>query len=89
MEFGFYWMNHPFPWPFLPHHVEHADKVKQLECGPMPNVMAAQSNRGGTICWTLLIKSWKSRSGAIWGRKNGTSFSETTKPMYRKPVSSG
>jgi len=31
----------------------------------------------------LLIKSRKSRSGAIWGLKNGTSFLATTRPAYR------
>ena len=28
----------------------------QLECGPMPNMTAAQSNIGGNLCWMLLIK---------------------------------
>jgi len=26
--------------------------VNQLECGPMPNVMVALSNRGGALCST-------------------------------------
>jgi len=33
--------------------------TKQLECGPMPNVMAAQPNVRGALCWMLLIKSRK------------------------------
>jgi len=31
-------------------------KLLQLECGPMPNVMAALPNIGGTLCSTL--RSW-------------------------------
>jgi len=41
----------------------------ELECWPMPNVMAPQPNIGDALCWMLLIKSWKSRSGAIWDEK--------------------
>ena len=29
---------------------EHHRHVKQLECGPMPNVMAALPNIGGALC---------------------------------------
>jgi len=32
---------------------------RKLESGPMPNVMAAQPNVRGVLCWILLIKSWK------------------------------
>jgi len=35
----------------------------------MPRVMAAQLNIDGAFCLMLLIKSRKSRFGAIWGRK--------------------
>ena len=28
------------------------EKVKELECGPMPNVMAALANIGGALCST-------------------------------------
>jgi len=29
-----------------------AEKSKELECGPMPNVMAALPNIGGALCST-------------------------------------
>jgi len=29
------------------------ERKKELECGPMPNVMAALPNTGGTLCSTL------------------------------------
>ena len=28
------------------------EKRKKVECGPMPNVMAALPTTGGTLCWT-------------------------------------
>jgi len=30
--------------------IVHATAVKQLECGPIPNVIAALSNIGGALC---------------------------------------
>jgi len=33
--------------------VMHKVKHKELECGPMPNVMAALPNIGGALCSTL------------------------------------
>ena len=27
-------------------------KQNELECGPLPNVMAALPNIGGALCWT-------------------------------------
>ena len=34
----------------------HFPKPKTLECGPMPNVMAALPNTGGALCSTPLQK---------------------------------
>jgi len=39
-------------------------------------------NIDGTLCWMMLKKSRKCRSGAIWVRKKGTLFSATTRPTY-------
>jgi len=33
-------------------NVERVQKILQLECGPMPNVMAALPNTGGALCST-------------------------------------
>jgi len=32
-------------------------RKKELECGPMPNVMAAQPNIGGALCESCVIGS--------------------------------
>jgi len=34
------------------HVLGTADNINTLECGPMPNVMAALSNIGGALCST-------------------------------------
>ena len=45
-------------WSYFPRtHTKEADRstrhIQQLlECGPMPNAMAALSNIGGALCWT-------------------------------------
>jgi len=46
-------------------------------------------NIGGALCWMLLRKLRKCRSGTIWGRKNGAPFSAATRPTYTKPGSCG
>jgi len=33
-------------------HSHHTEKPTELECGPMPNVIAALPNIGGTLCST-------------------------------------
>ena len=41
------------------------DQVKQLECGPMPNVMATLPNLGGAFCSTpqsLADAQWRAIS---------------------------
>ena len=39
---------------FLSNHLASTEKTKsKLECGPMPNVMVALPNIGGTLCSTL------------------------------------
>jgi len=37
---------------YLPHNGIIIKIVKKLECGPMPNVMAALPNIGGALCST-------------------------------------
>ena len=32
--------------------ITHKQNISKLECGPMPNVMAALPNIGGALCWT-------------------------------------
>jgi len=39
-------------------------KKEELECGPMPNVMAALPNIGGTLCSTL--QSLANGNGHYW-----------------------
>ena len=42
-------------------------KNRQLECGPMPNVMAAQPNIGGTLCESSVIrrKVWLTSAAGV------------------------
>jgi len=35
---------------YLLHETKKKQKIKKLECGPMPNVMAALPNIGGALC---------------------------------------
>jgi len=34
------------------YYIKTRQRILQLECGPMPNVMAALSNIGGALCST-------------------------------------
>jgi len=42
-----------------------AEKPKILECGPMPNVMAAQPNIGGALCESSVIPFFVQRC-IVW-----------------------
>jgi len=44
---------------------EEKRRKKELECGPMPNVMAAQPNIGGAVCEHSVIPFLVSRRN-VW-----------------------
>jgi len=67
-------------------------KNDTLECGPMPNVMAAQTNIGGAVCESSVIpflvsrrKVWRRRCSNEGKTRNPMKFAGV--PQTDKPIS--